>query len=82
MERLDTHMQSASPTNCGHCGKTFCHESRLRQHMASVHFGGGVTSASSSVNLNELIVGHTSYQDRAEYEKVLEEHRNAILKIT
>ena len=44
-----------------------------------VHFGGGaMTSGSSSVDLNEVIVGHTTYQDRAEYEEVLEEHRDVI----
>ena len=73
-------MQSSIPTSCNHCGKTFCHQSRLRQHIAMVHFGGGGGNApdSSLADLNEVIVGHTSYQDRAEYEEVLEEHRNVI----
>ena len=40
--------------------------------------GGGNAPGSSLADLNEVIVGHTSYQDRAEYEEVLEEHRNVI----
>ena len=72
---------SSSPTSCNHCGKTFCHESKKRQHVASVHFGsggGGNASGSSLADLNEVIVGHTSYQDLPEYEEVLDEHREAI----
>ena len=40
--------------------------------MASSHLGKGV--ASQSADLNEVIVGHTSYQDLAEYQEILEEH--------
>ena len=32
----------------------------------------------SSADLNEVIVGHTSYQYQAEYDDVSEEHRNVI----
>ena len=76
MERLERHTQSASPTNCNHCGKTYCHESRLRQHLATSHFGGGIPPRPAS--LNEPIVGHTAYQDLAEYQEVLDEHRDVI----
>ena len=66
-ERLDAHMQSSSPSSCDRCGKAFCHQSKLRQHKAFVHFGsGGGLPGSSLMGLDEVIVGHTFYQDRAE----------------
>ena len=80
-DRRDKHEASAQSLSCGQCGRQFCHDSRLRQHIATVHNGRGVsTSAVSSqpANLNEPIIGYTPYQDRPEYEEVLAQHRSVI----
>ena len=73
-------MKSSSPTPCNHCAKTFCHESRLRQHMATEHHGGGVSESTpiQPADLDEPIVGRTPYQDFGEYEDLLFENRGVI----
>ena len=81
-ERLNNHGASAQSLSCEQCGRQFCHDSRLRQHVATVHNGRGAsmppTGPSQPANLNEPLVGYTSYQDRPEYEEVLARHRSVI----
>ena len=80
-ERLDAHTTSASHHPCRQCNQQFCHESRLRQHIVTEHYGGGGVGESTPVqpaDLDEPIVGRTPYQDSAEYEDLLFEHRGAI----
>ena len=72
LERLNTHTESASPTFCVHCNKTYCFESQLRQHLATSHFGGGIPARPAE--LDEPIVGETPYQDLAAYEEVLDKN--------
>ena len=72
LQRLNRHTETASPNNCNHCGKIHCHESQLRQHLGTNHFGGGVPARPA--NLNEPIIGQTLYQNLLEYEEILDEH--------
>ena len=76
LERLEQHMESVSPTNCNHCGKIICHESRLRQHLATSHLGESIPAR--PVDLSEPIIGQTPYQDLAEYKEILDMHTDVI----
>ena len=73
---MNRHTETASPNNCNHCGKIYCHESQLRQHLATNHLGGGVPARPA--NLDEPIIGQTPYQELAEYQGILNEHRDTI----
>ena len=76
MDRLERHTEFASPTYCNHCNKTYCYESQLRQHLATSHLGGGIPARPA--DLNEPIVGQTTYQDLADYEEILTKHHDVI----
>ena len=76
-ERLNAHRATASPAPCGECNQWFCHESRRHQHMITQHFGGGAAEAVAvrpPVNLDEPIIGLTTYQDRPEYQTIIQRH--------
>ena len=44
--------------------------------MATSHFGGGIPA--QPADLEDPIVGRTPYQDLAEYQEVLDDHRDVI----
>ena len=77
---LNAHKRTASSHPCRECNQHFCHETRLRQHMATNHRGGGqgVSAPIEPAGLDEPIVGRTPYQDFGEYEDLLFEHRGVI----
>ena len=76
LERLNRHTKSSSPIYYTHCGKTYCFESQLRQHLATSHLDGGVPAPPA--DLNKAIVGQTPCQKLAEYEDILDEYRGTI----